>query len=735
MKDYDKIELKDFVNNQKCSISYNNETLITLLQQNRSTPGVRTNVYFPYCGIYIITVNISISEMQIFFWIAPNKKIYLSNGDNIFKIEIDKIGSYDIGFLITGPILNSTFSIKDFNIKYKNKSYVEDNASVNLEAGISFLIRAKNEEQNIMNCIESLERVCTINDEIIFVDNNSSDNTLTIAKTLEKRYENLFVYQYNIDIAKPCENYFKCLTKENSIAKYYNWCLSKVTKHNIIKWDCDFIALENNLRKMIDKFSLRTRNDKFALWFTGKTLYYGKYINPIDYYDEYRAFSKLHGFKWEDFKSCESGTNYVKSCENIYRYEIPVFYEIKTKRNIKEEVLNERDSKDNEILNSIDDTFNGKNIIMNYKVLILIPSLSLGGGNYWVINIYNQLISFGMDIKIYCKNQSNGVYNKYIEQNDIINNITNIEYYINANHFTHIISGINSLKLDHLNSIKKFIVTHSDISNINKYIIENINHIDKIIVVNEITAQKFLKKNITKTHFIPNYLDQKFDFEQNKKRTFKCGCITRLSPEKNILMLIHSFKNIEKNYKLYIVGDGNENYKKAIKDCINELELNGCVFMIGYQENVEQYYRDFDFVILPSVSEGCAYNILESILFSTPIIVTDIHANREIIDDLYPVIKFKGLNKLTQNDIYVDSYKKLCEYIGYRNYYEVSMDDTWNKNVKNIINTLNDMINNYDKWANIREKIYNKIKQKYINKKYFMTKLLELFDIHELFVL
>ena len=44
-------------------------------------------------------------------------------------------------------------------------------------AGISLIIRAKNEEINIKCCIES---VIDLVDEIIFVDNNSNDNTFNL---------------------------------------------------------------------------------------------------------------------------------------------------------------------------------------------------------------------------------------------------------------------------------------------------------------------------------------------------------------------------------------------------------------------------------------------------------------------------------------------------------------------------------------------------------------------------
>jgi len=65
------------------------------------------------------------------------------------------------------------------------------------------------------------------------------------------------------------------------------------------------------------------------------------------------------------------------------------------------------------------------------------------------------------------------------------------------------------------------------------------------------------------------------------------------------------------------------------------------------------------------VSEGCSYTILESINHEIPIIITDIHANNEIIsDDLQPKVKFQHQNDFSSKFCTSD-YNDELDSIGY----------------------------------------------------------------------
>ena len=196
--------------------------------------------------------------------------------------------------------------------------------------GVSFLIRARDEISNIEICIQS---IADIADEIIYVDHLSKDGTYEKALELSRIYCNLRVFRYDREIPKAGTNYRKNIEKiGNTIAQYYNFCLTKATRTCILKWDADFVANKKNLSEMIGAANLKNRRDKFSLWFTGETVFVcgdKKYVNEKSYYDEFRGFSLLNGVKWADADRCEYiDRDYANSSISV-RFEKPCFYEIK----------------------------------------------------------------------------------------------------------------------------------------------------------------------------------------------------------------------------------------------------------------------------------------------------------------------------------------------------------------------------------------------------------------------
>ena len=305
---------------------------------------------------------------------------------------------------------------------------------VELKSGLSFLIRAKDEEQLVKPCLESIQKIA---DEIIFVDNHSNDQTLEIAKSVAAKYSNIYIYQYNINVT-PCGELHEKAVEEksdNTLATFYNWGLSKVTRYNVIKWDCDFICINENLNKMINDYHLKTRDDMFAIWFTGKTLFYGKYLKENDNYDEFRVFSKKNGFQWNNYRKCETAAYYVWNSQRCYfngyadfftniqsknldtykKNSPPIFYEVKTQKDIKtpSSMIDIRDLGDNIFLNILDVVDMLKNILEiishNHRILITLPNLNLGGGNLWAVHTYRMLIDTGFNVKIYCDNLSKNI--------------------------------------------------------------------------------------------------------------------------------------------------------------------------------------------------------------------------------------------------------------------------------------------------------------------------------------
>ena len=567
----------------------------------------------------------------------------------------------------------------------------------NLQRGISLIIRAKNEEQNIKECIES---VVNYVDEIILVDNNSTDNTLKIMKFYESKYDNIKVYEYKINVSKVGIEHKNAIknNNKNTLGTFYNWCLSKSTKCNVFKWDADFICIKNNFIQCVNMYDLKNRTDKFALWFSGKTLFENKnkyYLNLNSYYNEFRIFSYKNNFKWYDGDTCEYTDPYLNSCKNDckYYYEHPLFYEIKRTSldefSERSSLIDSRDINDLNILTNLktDNILNElllveNNLLENYKKIIIVtPSLKFGGGNQFIINIYNFYKALGFKV-IVVPEDINNIDKKYniIVNEDIINiNNLNINTIKNFNPDFIIINSsltFNEQELKSINLLTKiFFVTHSDVAYSNYYIQKYHKYFYKIITVNNYTINKLNKLlNIPKNKFIKiiNYVNIKKNNQnnQNIKKNKKFGIISRFSEDKNIPMFIISLIDVFKkypDYKCYLVGSHNEYYDNYLKNIIENNNLKKYIIFEGYQNNVDKYYDLFDFIILPSVSEGASYNIIEAMNYGLPVICSNVGGNHELIENENNgfLFNYNNIKNFEEKTVYITNYNYQLENIGY----------------------------------------------------------------------
>ena len=571
--------------------------------------------------------------------------------------------------------------------------------AIKTKPGLSALLRAKNAERFIEIAISS---VADLVDEIIVVDNNSQDGTFELLKNLELQFNNLFVYQYNIDIPKVGSDHESAvkLGSLNTLGTYYNWCLSKVTTSNVLKWDADFVCIRRNLGDLIDRYNLRSEDYELAVWCTGLTSYYGKVFNLTSYYDEFRIFSKKYGAKWSNWKGCETLTPAVNKSPRQYIYPSlenvknkssdeknilkntskPVFIEIKDYLNLKpiNMLIDNRDRIDNILIsryNILEPNLQLPKKINTYKALILIPNLKMGGGNYWAKFIYDQLLDLGIEATIGAVIVTHGE-NKDAKFHGIpcsdIFNLGIDKSVSRLNKFSHIILTTPiPISLQEING-KVFCFTHSDISYFNKYIVSQ--H-TKAIALNQATIKKLNYQGI-ECSLLRNYLPYcvRNNSDYQNATNFNLLYCNRISEDKNVLMLLYAFKlitEIDETMHLTLLAGGCEDNPiefGIINAFLKYYALTRNVTLLKSQSNVQKYYMASDCVILPSVSEGCSYGLLEAINYEVPIISTKIDANLEVTRGKLPHFIFEGLQQCIDDITSVNDgelYSDLLGVVGY----------------------------------------------------------------------
>jgi glycosyltransferase involved in cell wall biosynthesis len=115
-----------------------------------------------------------------------------------------------------------------------------------------------------------------------------------------------------------------------------------------------------------------------------------------------------------------------------------------------------------------------------------------------------------------------------------------------------------------------------------------------------------------------------------QKDSYVLIIVARLEPNKGHLLLLNALKRIpeDKKVALMILGTGSEQEK--IEQFIDENRMSQ-VKMLGFRPNIYDYIRAADCFVLPSQNEGQSVAVLESYYCKTPVLASDISANRELL--------------------------------------------------------------------------------------------------------
>lgn len=291
-------------------------------------------------------------------------------------------------------------------------------------------------------------------------------------------------------------------------------------------------------------------------------------------------------------------------------------------------------------------------------------------------------------IYIFTDNHKNGGtetwLNNLCECFDILNQqyevVRNNDYILISNASTII---INNCKYDLTNLLEEskcnvYFVIHSDICPSNGYLIKYLKYVDNIIFVNKNISKKLIPKlkNLKETlnYFIlENFVNfsvnvKKINKEKhNNKKIF--NYVGRLSPEKNIPMLLYSFAEIDKTkWVLNIYGNTtDERYYCIIKNVIASLNIIDNVIFHGFIEDKNIIYSNCDYIILPSISEGSSYALIESLSYGIPVIaINNVGDNNERITEgqngyLIDINCFVDIGE----SIFINDYTEILKKIGY----------------------------------------------------------------------
>jgi len=206
--------------------------------------------------------------------------------------------------------------------------------------------------------------------------------------------------------------------------------------------------------------------------------------------------------------------------------------------------------------------------------------------------------------------------------------------------FGELLAGITKALRPHVKIVVAFVGSSSPTGLkriVNNIIYRNVDHF--VYVSSFVQREKFksfpalIKSNGTIVH---NGTQKRVDNNENCRELKELSLfdIAGLTELKNIKVLIKAVYLLVQTYghdniRLYIAGDGPE--RNILESQISSLELNGYVFLLGYQSNVGRLLNNCSIFVHPCYAEGFGIAVTEAMMAGKPIVCSNAGALPELV--------------------------------------------------------------------------------------------------------
>lgn len=104
------------------------------------------------------------------------------------------------------------------------------------------------------------------------------------------------------------------------------------------------------------------------------------------------------------------------------------------------------------------------------------------------------------------------------------------------------------------------------------------------------------------------------------------GYVGRVDPRKGVQYLVQAMVEVRRRHpgaQLVLAGGSRHGYERGMRELIARLGLTDCVHLLGRVEgDILPYYKLFDVVAIPSLSEGIPITLGEAMASGVPVVIT-----------------------------------------------------------------------------------------------------------------
>ncbi len=195
-------------------------------------------------------------------------------------------------------------------------------------------------------------------------------------------------------------------------------------------------------------------------------------------------------------------------------------------------------------------------------------------------------------------------------------------------------------------------------------------------------AIQYYKAQASRCYVVETGVNPEFFKPINPEEKAKTRIELRLNPQdkiilnvgalverKNIHLIIESLTYLPKNYKLFLLGEGDESYTGKLDALIMEKKIKNRVIKVGYTPypQIPIAYQSADLFVLPSSFEGQPKVVMESLACGTPVLGFGFRLEEEVtgleyLENLEPMHIAEKISEMIKNPRQVDRYKIMKNY-------------------------------------------------------------------------
>lgn len=210
--------------------------------------------------------------------------------------------------------------------------------------------------------------------------------------------------------------------------------------------------------------------------------------------------------------------------------------------------------------------------------------------------------------------------------------------------------------------IIKIAQEHNHHNNNRKYInkvIKSVNKFDYFMPVSKELSEFYSPLVRPKVIYIPNFIEEMPSIKSSlqNKQLISVGRLDKIKGFEDLIDIFNLFHKSNPEWKLHIVGEGNE--KQNLQNKINKLHLQNKIFLLGNMEpnKLEKEYLNSTIYLMTSFSESFGLVLVEAASFGLPLIAFDSAQGAK------EIIKNNKNGFLIQNRNKKDFVKKINEII------------------------------------------------------------------------